>query len=502
MKMSKHFNQSTLDFHKVLAIVIAFIAIIPVSAQEIRPDSADSVFKEDSLIREEKKADTNFVYQYIAHPFLRLLSWPIEKFAVPVFKTAFIPVKPPLKYVQEEEVLDKMIDLISMGENDQIILYPVMVIATGTGSMTGFTLRHHSIFGRSTERFVFQYRFFVNGNQKLGARLYFNKLGDTKFRLKFACMHKRIKDQTIYQPQSTFLGNYSDTSTGATVQLSHPLIEKVAAVARFHYRFHDYGTSPLGYEGVHCNDGYFFDGASCKTKRGINQKFHDFIWIGGLVRNTVNNENIPLSGSDTKLYYVFHQVTRKHNYYEWDLRWTKYFFLGVEQYTISPREQRELGPLTFEKIRNQLKYKNLKRRLFKRKVIGTHVRIGESYEIEGNTAPVYALKALGNNTPMRAYASSPFRDYAMAAWSVEYRFPVMRLVEGTFFNEYGITGTDLVDFKSKYILALDMDYLRNSWGFGIRIAREDIFLFRLQAGFHGGKIFEPYINITVDQVYF
>jgi hypothetical protein len=56
------------------------------------------------------------------------------------------------------------------------------------------------------------------------------------------------------------------------------------------------------------------------------------------------------------------------------------------------------------------------------------------------------------------------------------------------FNEYGVTGRSWED----------IDYLKakNSWGFGIRVRRPDIFLFRAEVGIHGfsGMVF----NLSVD----
>jgi hypothetical protein len=51
-------------------------------------------------------------------------------------------------------------------------------------------------------------------------------------------------------------------------------------------------------------------------------------------------------------------------------------------------------------------------------------------------------------------------------------------MDGTIFNEYGMFGRSLA--------ALDpVDNLRNSWGFGVRVRQPEMFLFRLEAAFHG-----------------
>jgi outer membrane protein assembly factor BamA len=104
--------------------------------------------------------------------------------------------------------------------------------------------------------------------------------------------------------------------------------------------------------------------------------------------------------------------------------------------------------------------------------------------------PVYGLNTLGNDTPMRGYSGSRFRDYTVASLGAEYRFPVMRLVDGVIFDEYGVYGRswDKIDV---------LDNLKNSWGFGIRVRRPDIYLFRLQLGFHGAQGIT--LNMSVDE---
>jgi outer membrane protein assembly factor BamA len=106
--------------------------------------------------------------------------------------------------------------------------------------------------------------------------------------------------------------------------------------------------------------------------------------------------------------------------------------------------------------------------------------------------PVYGLQTLGNDTPMRGYGGSRFRDYTVFSAGAEYRFPFLRLVDGVVFNEYGINGRswDKIDV---------LDNIKNSWGFGIRVRRPDIYLFRLQLGFHGGDGIQ--LNMSVDEPY-
>ena len=66
----------------------------------------------------------------------------------------------------------------------------------------------------------------------------------------------------------------------------------------------------------------------------------------------------------------------------------------------------------------------------------------------------------------------------------------MRLVDGVIFDEYGWAGRewDTIDYLAD---------LKNSWGFGIRVRRPDLYLFRFQVGFHGAQ--GIVINMSVDE---
>jgi outer membrane protein assembly factor BamA len=144
------------------------------------------------------------------------------------------------------------------------------------------------------------------------------------------------------------------------------------------------------------------------------------------------------------------------------------------------------------KVLEKMEYEKLKRELFNRKALAVHAYVAQSYEIPGNRMPVYGLQTLGNDTPMRGYSGSRFRDYTVASLGTEYRFPVMRLVDGVVFNEYGIYGRNWNSINY-------LDNVKNSWGFGIRVRRPDIYLFRAQLGFHGFHGIQ--LNMSVDEPY-
>jgi outer membrane protein assembly factor BamA len=136
-----------------------------------------------------------------------------------------------------------------------------------------------------------------------------------------------------------------------------------------------------------------------------------------------------------------------------------------------------------------MEYQRLRQTIFSRKVLVLHFYGGQSFELPGNSMPLYGLQALGNGTPLRAYPGSRYRHYAVAATSTEYRFPILRIMDGMFFNEYGVFGPSMgrLDFAEN---------LRNSWGFGVRVRQPDMFLFRVEMAFNGfsGAV----LNVSAD----
>ena len=78
--------------------------------------------------------------------------------------------------------------------------------------------------------------------------------------------------------------------------------------------------------------------------------------------------------------------------------------------------------------------------------------------------------------PLRGYTRDYFA-YNMVGLSCEYRWPLVDMVDGVVFNEYGLFGRSWNEPQLKN--------LRNSWGFGIRMREPDQFFSRMEIGFHG-----------------
>ena len=155
----------------------------------VQPDSAanaanaakspDTVAADTSARPWDSTGTSKKLYEYISYPLLQVVTWPLEVVVAPVVKGLIYPVKPPLRYFLNENVIDRTIELISFGQNDRIMLYPTMNLAPGTGSSVGLTMRYKSVFGRPTERLVAQGNLYVNGDSKFRTYLTASDLAGT-----------------------------------------------------------------------------------------------------------------------------------------------------------------------------------------------------------------------------------------------------------------------------------------------------------------------------------
>lgn len=432
------------------------------------------------------------LYTYISYPFLQIVTLPVEVVLVPAVKMVLYPTKPPLRYMLNENVIDRTIKLISLGEDGKIMLYPTMNLAPGTGSSTGLTFRDQALFGRSSERGVLQTVFYVNGDWKLRTYGTAADIEGTGLNAKLSVTLTRVKNMSFNIPGTSAFWSYADTSNTVAASVSHILFEKVALRGQYSFRDSRFGRSPTANDSSRA--GFLLDGNGKvdEQMRGLVSGWHDNTVLVGLTRDTRNNQNIVLTGSDFEAIWHYHLTDAGHDYHAWEASLTDYFKLGKEKYEITSDEERKAGKLSMKKVLEKMEIENLKKEIFNRKVLATHLYAAQSFEVPGNHMPVYGLQTLGNDTPMRGYTGSRFRDYTVLSAGAEYRFPVMRLVDGVIFDEYGWSGRswDQIDY---------WEGLKNSWGFGIRVRRPDIYLFRAQLGFHGTQ--GIVLNLSVDEPY-
>ena len=428
------------------------------------------------------------IYEYIAYPTLQLVTWPIQNVLAPGVELLTYPSQEPIRYFLEENVIDRSLDLFSGGRDGHIMLYPTISLASGTSSRVGTTLRDDKPFGRDGESLTAYLLYFVNGDYRMRSYFNSNGLGGTEFNGKLAFAYNRVKNTMLYEPDVNDLFFYKNSSETYEAQLDYPLFLDTRARGGFMLTNIRNGDSPGNT--VMLTSGFFADpnGAISDSTRGLNESYIDRAYKFGFFRDTRNNENIPVDGNWSEFTWTYHNAGGRHDFYEWNGHFTQFYKLGRERYEITSEEEKKRGGLNIDDFLQKLEYQRLRQQFFSRKVIAVQLYAAQSYELPGNTMPVAGLQTLGNGTPLRGYAGPRFRHYSVLAGTAEYRFPILRLMDGTLFNEYGIYGRTLEH--------PELDNLKNSWGFGIRVRRPDMFLFRFELAFHGfdGMV----INATAD----
>lgn len=480
-------------------VLPAAAATAPGSAPSARSPSppasqASSSPKGSSSATDSSSAIVRIV-DFIAHPILQVTVWPVEHILAPGVEVLTYPTQPPIRYFLEENVIDRATGLFQFGPQKDFSVYPTLSLAAGTSSRTGLTLRDGSPFGRDQEKLNAYFSYFVNGDYRVRAFLRSRGLGGTPFDGKIAFALTRQESAIFYQPDVNtpyVHGLHSESYEG---EIDYPLLWELRARVGFTLLNSRYSEAPpalANQAGNTLDPGFFgsdtgFDPTG--AYRGLTQSFLDRIWRVGVAYDTRTNENIPLDGSRFDASWEYHDADLDHAFHQWRTRYTAYFKLGAERYELTAREEQQRGGLSVNRFLKELEYQRLRQSIFSRKVLVFQLYAGRSYEISGNSIPIYGLQSLGNGTPLRAYAGSRYRNYAMAAASTEYRFPMMRIMDGTIFNEYGVFGPSMADLDLRR-------NLRNSWGFGVRVRRPDMFLFRIEAAFNG--LSGAVLNATAD----
>lgn len=473
----------------VLCALLGALGVVPAqttkSGSTTAPASADSG---SAIVR---------IVDFIAHPILGIATWPVENVLAPGVEFLTYPTQPPIRYFLEENVIDRATGLFQFGAGGDFSVYPTLSLAAGTSSRTGVTVRDGSPFGRDRNRDKFNayFSYFVNGDYRLRTFLTSRQLGGTRFNGKLAFGFNRIESAKFYQPDVNTVYYHALHSESYESEIDYPVVGELRVRAGFTLLNNRFGEAPPAIANLPDNTldpGFFgsdtgFDPSG--AYRGLTQSFYDRIWRIGLTRDTRTNEHIPLAGDRLDLGWQYHNTGHDHDFHEWNARYTAYFKLGSERYELTAQEERRRGGMSVDRFLKDLEYQRLRQAIFSRKVLVFQVYAGRSYERPGNSMPVYGLQSLGNATPLRAYAGSRYRHYAVSAVSTEYRFPMLRIMDGTIFNEYGVFGPSMTRLDVR-------DNLRNSWGFGVRVRRPDMFLFRIEAAFHG--LSGAVLNATAD----
>lgn len=417
-----------------------------------------------------------------------VVAWPFERVVQPVFGFILYPLRPPLEYILDENLVDRGVDLVTFGSQRSGMVYPTKLLRGGTDNSIGVSYRHRHVF-RQHDFISASYGYFVNGDRSFSASYRMNQILSTQLFGWVSFNFEEDSDATFRVPDQNPNFLYADSSWALRVGTGNPI------KGNWSWGYHT-GLERNIFDLPVVRDtlvrpGHVFDVFS----RGMYQHF-DVIPLGlTLIHDSRDATAAPTSGSVVRFNYEYAFVSNyrgrnidnlrsnslDHNYQAVQLILQHYLLLGRKRFALTNTEirsnQKYFTDFNLDRALEMFRPGQLRETLLERKVLVFQFRARQMWEVEEGGAPFTAYSALGNNTPLRGYGGVYRYDHNIMGVSMEYRWPILRLVDGVFFNEYGMHGRSWNDPR--------WGSLVNSWGFGMQMRKPDFFICRLQFGFHG-----------------
>ena len=427
--------------------------------------------------------------------------WPVEHIIQPFLNGLIYPIAQPVDYALKNGIIDKSVQLISFGEDYKIMIYPSFNFKPGARTMVGANYRHRSVF-LEKDYLVMQGEYYANGDMGLTARYTKHALFGTRFFGGFRYDIDLDRDKrfnipetkkTYLQPDSSYqftwrvgapISNTANWNAELWASLycsraSHPDVQDSVLISD-DFKIEDRGLYqnvnqvPVGLTLVY--DNLDLPYAPSRGSRIVLDGYYTFVGKYSGVRN----EDLGIMDADDDVK-IIKDGGKNHDFVTAQFIFQHYFLLGSSQkYVFSAKEAREnrrfYTDFSWDEALRIWRPENVRNTLFERRVIAMQYRFVNLWEIEDGGAPHDAFINLNSKAPLRGY-DDKWTTHNLMSLSVEYRWPVDRLVDGVIFDEYAMIAPKLDKWS--------LDHYYNSWGFGIRVRQPDLYLFRLQFGFHG-----------------
>jgi hypothetical protein len=431
--------------------------------------------------------------------FTEIITWPFIHVIQPVFGMLVYPVAAPLHYAVDNGVADKAVDLITFGEKRNILIYPVFNLKPGSSTMIGLCYRHRNLFQQG-DYGVFEGHYYANSDFDVKLRYSKQDLFGKKIYGQMSFNAYMDRDNGFILPGTKESFKQADTTYNFSVQLGLPVTESrnlnLSFGSEFVYHKADFTDT---------KDSVLDDPKYPIVDRGLYQSHFEIPFYVNLVFDNLDFPYAPsrghrlsvkasyvltgeyggisaedLSLAGLKRFEPLKDGGKNHDFVSVDAFYQIYFFIGkADKYVLSAKEGRKTRKFYTDFSLNEAlrvwRPENLVETLFEHRVFAFQFRFQGMWEMEKGGAPYTAFPSLNARFPLRGYTNgwmSPF----LLGFSSEYRWPVDRLVDGVVFNEYAMI-SDRVNHWTK-------DNLYNSWGFGVRVRKPDMYLFRMQFAFH------------------
>ena len=424
------------------------------------------------------------------------LTWPFSHIVQPALNVFVFPFSAPIHYAVKNNVVETGVDAITFGKEKNIFIYPTFNLRPGATTMVGFAYRHRNIF-LSKDYLVLSAGLFANSDLDFTARYTKRNVFGSEFFLGGRFDMGMDRDAGMSLPRSLTLRDsdeefgFTDSSYSAEFRVGRPLpvIPNMDFQATFGFSRKRFDIPDVG-DTVLANHPLFnpYD-------RGLYQKYCQFPLKLALTFDNLDAPYVPTRGSRISVSWNYVKVGDyggensnarsnefSHDFQALDLVAQHYFYLGKDssQYGLSVKEARKsrkfYTDFSWEETMRLWRPENIRNTLLNRRVLAVQFRLRQMWEMEEGGAPFTAFSTASTRYPLRGYGRV-YTDYAMKGVSLEYRWPIDRLVDGVIFDEYVMYGRTWHSF--------DTDKLLNSWGFGVRVRKPDMYFFRLQIGFHG-----------------
>lgn len=429
-------------------------------------------------------------------------SWTFNHIIQPVLNGLIYPVSAPIHYAFKNGIIEKSVDLITFGERKNILIYPSFNFKPGSRTLLGANYRHRGIL-LDKDYLVAQAAYYANGD--IDAVLRYTKhslfgssfFGGVRFDMNWD------RDASFGIPETKERYTQPDSSLSAEIRLGTPISKNASwnIDVWSKFRYND-ASLPDVTDSILINDIYPIQ------DRGLYQKSYQIPVGISLFYDNLDYPYAPSKGTRLGLMASYHFIRNysgldcselnlydgddrvlkirdgglNHDYVRLELLFQHYFYLGAsgKSYVLSATEARKnrrfYTDFSWDEAIRIWRPENVKNTLFERRVIAFQYRLIDLIEMEEGGAPFYAFPVLNARTPLRGYGDS-WTSHHLMSFSWEYRWPVDRFVDGVLFDEYAMTAETFKDWSK--------DHFYNSWGFGIRVRQPNMYLFRLQFGFHG-----------------
>lgn len=424
------------------------------------------------------------------------LMWPFSHVIQPALNILVFPFSAPIHYAVKNDVVETGVDAITFGKDRNIFIYPTFNLRPGATTMIGFAYRHRNMV-LAKDYFVLAAGLFANSDLDFSARYTKRNVFGTEFLVGGRFDFEMDRNAGMSLPRSLTLADsdeefsYTDSSYSAEFRVGRPLpmipnmdFQATFGVARKRFDIPDVGDTVLSQHPL-------FN----PYDRGLYQRYNQFPVKLALTYDNLDAPYVPTRGSRLSVSWNYTHVGDyggknsslrsnefSHDYQALDFVAQHYFYLGKDssKYGLSVKEARMARKFytdfSWEETLRLWRPENIRTTLLNRRVLAVQFRLRQMWEMEKGGAPFTAFSTANTRYPLRGY-SRVYTDYAMKGISLEYRWPIDRLVDGVIFDEYVMYGRTWHTF--------DREKLLNSWGFGVRVRKPDMYFFRLQIGFHG-----------------